>query len=374
MADTITPLTMPKFGLAMTEGKIASWNVQPGDTVDTGEEIVDIETTKITNGYESPIAGILRRQVAPEGETLPVGALIGVLADKETNDTDIDAFIAKFQSEFSSGAEEEEKDTESEPTIVEVGPLKLRVQTIGHGEETPILFIHGFGGDLTNWMLNQSSLANNRRSISFDLPGHGGSTKDVGDGKTSNFATTTSGLLDALNIEKAHIVGHSLGGAIALRLAEAHPQKVASLTLIAPVGLEKEIDKSFIDGFVTADRRKTLEPVLQKLVADKALISRNMVEGIIRFKRLDGATKSLQTIAEACFPDGQQVEDLRGILAGFNGPAQVIWGADDEILSADGAKNLPDKVKVTIVAGTGHMPQLEKASEVNALITNFIGK
>lgn len=372
MTDLITPITMPKFGLAMTEGKIAGWNIAPGGHVDAGQEIADIETTKITNGYESPASGTLRRQIAEEGDTLPVGALLGVLAEPVVSDADIDAFIAKFQADFSSGNTATAQADHAEPVMVSVGDLTLRVQDAGQGENTPILFIHGFGGDLGNWMLNQNVLSANRRTVAFDLPGHGGSSKNVGDGKPATLAATAAALLDTLDISKAHIVAHSLGGAIALELARSFAQKIASLTLIAPAGLGQDINMDFIEGFITADRRKTLEPVLDYLVHDKTLISRKMIEDIIRFKRLDGAVQGLQTIATACFPNGRQADDLRSVLSSFAGPAQIIWGADDEILSPDSAKNLPESITVLLLAQTGHMPQLEKAADVNGAISKII--
>ncbi len=372
MTDLITPITMPKFGLAMTEGKIAGWNIPSGTHVDAGQEIADIETTKITNGYESPASGTLRRQIATEGETLPVGALLGVLAEPAVSDADIDAFIARFQADFSSGGAATTQTDQAEPTLVSLGELTLRVQDAGQGTGTPIVFIHGFGGDLSNWMLNQNTLSTGRRTVAFDLPGHGGSSKNVGDGKPATFAATAAALLDKLDISRAHVVAHSLGGAIALELAKTFPQKVASLSLIAPAGLGQGINMDFIEGFISADRRKTLEPVLDYLVHDKTLISRKMIEDIIRFKRLDGAVKGLQTIAQSCFPNGRQADDLRPVLASFAGPAQVIWGADDEILSPDDAKGLPETIKVLILPAAGHMPQLEKAADVNAALTKFI--
>lgn len=71
MPNTITALTMPKFGLAMTEGKLASWTVPVGQSVQQGDELADIETTKITSSYESPAAGVLRKQVAEAGKPCP---------------------------------------------------------------------------------------------------------------------------------------------------------------------------------------------------------------------------------------------------------------------------------------------------------------
>ncbi|MCE0743697.1 acetoin dehydrogenase dihydrolipoyllysine-residue acetyltransferase subunit [Acetobacter sicerae] len=373
MSGTITPITMPKFGLAMTEGKLASWSLPVGKEVKAGDELADIETSKITNGYESPAAGILRRQVAPEGEMLPVGALIGVLADADVSDSEIDAFIQHFNDNFSSGdAEDKNSDTTARRTV-DVGDLRISVQESGNKETgTAVLLIHGFGGDVSNWMLTQSALASSHHVIAFDLPGHGESTKQVGDGTPAGFAKTVEDLIKALELPAAHVVGHSLGGAIALELAKSSPDLVKSLTLIAPAGLGQDINMNFINGFIDADRRKTLEPVLQYLVHDKSLISRQMVEGIIRYKRLDGVVTGLKTIASASFPDGKQAVSLRSVLETFDKPIQILWGEQDEILSTKDADGLPAAISVTRFPETGHMPQLEQAAAVNTSISQFI--
>ncbi len=100
MNDTnlaIKPLGMPKWGLAMTEGKVTAWLVGEGAAISAGQEILEIETSKIANVWESPVAGILRRQVTAEGETVPVGALLGVVADAVVPDAEIDAFVARYK-------------------------------------------------------------------------------------------------------------------------------------------------------------------------------------------------------------------------------------------------------------------------------------
>src|SRR5260221_7218173 len=96
--SAVTAVRMPKWGLSMQEGAIVDWWKAEGDAIAEGDDLVDIETSKITNVCESPAAGVLRRIVAQPGETLPVGALIGVLAEPATADAEIDAFIADFHA------------------------------------------------------------------------------------------------------------------------------------------------------------------------------------------------------------------------------------------------------------------------------------
>jgi pyruvate dehydrogenase E2 component (dihydrolipoamide acetyltransferase) len=85
---------MPKWGLTMEEGTLVKWLVEVGATVEPGEELAEVETDKIVNVLENTHSGVLRRTVAEEGDVLPVGALLGVIAEEGVSDEDIDAFIA----------------------------------------------------------------------------------------------------------------------------------------------------------------------------------------------------------------------------------------------------------------------------------------
>jgi pyruvate dehydrogenase E2 component (dihydrolipoamide acetyltransferase) len=95
----IHALTIPKLGLTMKEGTVAAGHIEPGGEVREGEPVIDVETEKTTAAYEAPASGVLRRQVAKQGETLPVGALIGVIAAAGVPESEIDAFIASYQPE-----------------------------------------------------------------------------------------------------------------------------------------------------------------------------------------------------------------------------------------------------------------------------------
>jgi pyruvate dehydrogenase E2 component (dihydrolipoamide acetyltransferase) len=372
MTDAIRPIVMPKWGLAMQEGMVAKWLVEEGAAIEAGDEILDIETSKIANVFESPVAGPLRRVVVGEGETVPVGALLGVVADDSVLDTDLDAFIAGFQEEFAAHAAEVGA-AAPEPETVEAGGRRIRYLALGDGESLPIVFIHGFGGDLNNWQFNQEALAEGRATYALDLPGHGGSTKDLGDAAdVGALAAAVLDFMDAKGIAKAHLVGHSLGGAIALDLALNHADRVASVTAICSAALGPEINMDYIDGFMQARRRKQLQPVLEMLVADPQMVSREMIEDVLRFKRLDGAEAALNRIADATVAGGRQALELTARLGEIRAPVQLIWGRQDRIIPAGHAEGLPESVRVHLLDDAGHMVHMEKAAEVNDLIKAFV--
>jgi pyruvate dehydrogenase E2 component (dihydrolipoamide acetyltransferase) len=374
MSDAIKAIVMPKWGLAMQEGMVAKWLVEEGAEISGGDEILDIETSKIANVYESPVAGPLRRRLVGEGETVPVGALLGVVADSSVSDADLDAFVARFQEEFAVYAAEASA-AAPEPETIEAGGRRFRYLALGEGAGPPIVFIHGFGGDLNNWQFNQEALAEDHATYAVDLPGHGGSSKDLGSGRVDVAALAKAVLefLDAKSVGKAHLVGHSLGGAIALDLALNHADRVASATLVCSAGLGPEINVDYIDGFMQAKRRKQLEPVLAMLVADPDMVSREMVEDVLKFKRLDGVEAALNRIIDDNFAGGRQALDLTSRLGELRVPVQVIWGRQDRIVPARHAEALPGTVPVRVFDDAGHMVHMEKAAEVNELIKRFVG-
>jgi pyruvate dehydrogenase E2 component (dihydrolipoamide acetyltransferase) len=372
MTGKIAAVTMPKWGLTMTEGTVVGWLKQQGQRFVEGEEILEIETPKITNVVEAPSAGTLRRIVAQAGATLPVGGLLAVVADDEVPEAEIDKFVAGFEVPEPSAA----SDAEAEgvrPQTIEVSGRRLRYLELGQGGDVPVLLVHGFGADLNTWMFTQPALAAGRRTLALDLPGHGGSAKEVGAGDAESLTDAVVGALETVGIQRVHLVGHSMGGAIAALVALRRPERVASLTLIASAGLGPEINTSFIDGFVGVSRRREATEVLGLLMHDPALVSRAMVEDVLRYKRLDGVSSALAKIAEAWFAGGRQSLDLRGRIAALAMPVQLVWGREDRIIPVAHAEAVANHLPVRILDAAGHLPHMEKAGEVNRLIDQFIG-
>lgn len=371
-SDKISVITMPKWGLSMKEGKLLTWLINEGDNLDKGQEIADVETEKIASAVEAPLSGTLRKIVTENDTTYPVGALLGVIADADVSDDEINAFVEKFQAEFVPEESDAEEDVTASETI-EVNGLNIRYVSKGDGDET-VLLIHGFGGDLDNWLFNHDDLVSKtgKRVIALDLPGHGQSSKSVGDGSLSFFADTIHQFLSSLNIDKAHLIGHSMGGAVALNVAEKYPESVISMGLISPAGLGKEINSEYLNGFISSASRKQIKPYLQQLFADADLVTRQLINNILQYKRLDGVNSALQQIFDGFVEGSTQKLQFNDVLNKFNDKAGVIWGEKDQVIPASHTGNLNESVTTLTVATAGHMVQMEAAREVNDFLAKVI--
>ncbi len=368
--STIHKLIMPKWGLSMQEGKVVAWLVEDGEPVEPGAEIVEVETEKISGEVEASQIGVLRR-VAEVGDVVPVAGLLGVITPPSVPAAEVDAFIAEFQANFVP-PEAEGEDGGPQTETVEVDGRTLRF--LRQGEDAggdPAVLLHGFGGDLNNWLFNQGALAAERTVYALDLPGHGGSSKQIGSGDFKEFRGVLAGFLDAVGVEKAHLVGHSMGGVIALDFALSFPGRVASLVLVASAGLGPEIAGDYIEGFISEGRRRGIKPHLEKLFSNPSLVSRQLIDDILKYKRLDGVEAALRTVAGAFFPEGRQSQVLREQICDLSVPVLVLWGESDRILPVVHAEGLPDNVQTRIFEGRGHMVQMEAPAEVNRAITKF---
>jgi pyruvate dehydrogenase E2 component (dihydrolipoamide acetyltransferase) len=368
--STIEAITMPKWGMTMTEGTITSWLVAEGDVIERGQEIVEIETTKLSNVVEAAAEGVLRRIVLPEGATAPVGALAAVIADESASDEEIAAFIASYADRQGDGQSGPNECVASK--ILEVPGGQINLVEAGAEDGDAIVLLHGFGGDLKTWMFNQSGLAAAGRVIAIDLPGHGGSSTMAEDDPVSETILRVEAALDAVAPGELHLVGHSFGGGIAALLAGRRPDRVSSLSLIAPIGLGKTMNRGFLVDFVAAERRRPLQNVLERLFADPSKITGDMVEETLKSKRLEGVPECLSQLADAIADETGQRISIGDTLANLACPVLLIWGEHDQIVPVPQAGDLPANVRLQTIANTGHMPQMEAAAVVNDAILDNI--
>jgi len=132
MSQKIFPITMPKWGIEMQQGTITEWHAVPGGALAKGAPLLDVETEKIVNSVEAPVAGTLRKIVAETGSTESVGALIAVFADASVPDAEIDAFIAGFKPADASF------DHADAPTAPTAAPAAVDAAADGEARISPI--------------------------------------------------------------------------------------------------------------------------------------------------------------------------------------------------------------------------------------------
>lgn len=414
---------MPKVDMDMASGKIASWFISEGDTVTKGEPLFEIETDKAAMEVEAPADGILHHR-APEGAEIAIGMPCAwlyaegeeITAQPASTSTPVAMETASPEPEpvpepvgeagtqlapqpgktratpraRSLAAEhgidiaalngsgprgrvqaqdvpadlKGPADTLPAEIEAETGPLSITRSRGGTGE--PLVMIHGFTSDGLSWAPLEAQLKS-RPVIRIELPSHGKSPKR----SVSSFADLVKELrhaFDGLGVSSAHLVGHSLGGAISLALADTRPKSVLSLTLIAPAGLGPEINGAALSGILNATRPESLAPWLRQLVADEGLITPSYARLAMAARHDPGIRAAQRDLAERLFPDGVQAFDLRAALDRVAPPTRIIWGKSDAIIPWRQAERAPGRVALHLFDRIGHMPQIECPEDVARII------
>ena len=230
-----------------------------------------------------------------------------------------------------------------------------------------IVLLHGFGGGHDVWRDVTAALANGARILAYDLPGHGLSLDfpDAGPAKVAANAVLAD--LAARGIKRAHLVGHSMGGAIATLMAVAEPARVASLTLLAPGGFGHEINAALLRRFAAAVDKDEIRACLAAMSGPRQLPAEHTVDVLCETRGRPGQTPRLVEIAAAMTRDDRQGVIPREWLEALNMPVMVVWGTDDEVLPVTQADDLPAHFHLHHVLEAGHM-LVEEAPDLIAAI------
>ncbi|RMC37950.1 acetoin dehydrogenase dihydrolipoyllysine-residue acetyltransferase subunit [Paracoccus alkanivorans] len=249
-------------------------------------------------------------------------------------------------------------------------PLSL-TRRKGRGGGLPVLLIHGFAADAAGWVPLEKALGNEREIIRIELPCHGRSPRVRVD-SFREFTRMVVKTFDDLDAERLHLVGHSLGGAVATAIADIRPRRIASLSLISPAGLGPEIDAAALYGIARASRTDSLVPWLKRLGARSDAISHDFAKAAM-MSRMEPELRAAQLeLAEILFPDGTQSFDLSAAMERVEAPFKIVWGRQDRILPWEHALRAPDAAGLHLLDKAGHIPHIERPEAVALpLLENF---
>jgi pimeloyl-ACP methyl ester carboxylesterase len=236
----------------------------------------------------------------------------------------------------------------------------------GAGPKT-VVFLHGFGGCHDVWHKVTSALAPGIRTLAYDLPGHGLSFDFPGSAPAKTAARAVLADLAARKIKRVHLVGHSMGGAVAILMALTEPERVASLTLLAPGGFGTEINGPLLRRYAAAAEKGEIRACLAAMSGPQSLPPARIVDVLAEMRRRPGQLQKLVEIAAAMTRNDRQGVIPREQLDMLNMPVVVVWGTDDAVLPFSQADGLPAHFHLHHVLETGHM-LVEEAPDLVAEI------
>jgi pyruvate dehydrogenase E2 component (dihydrolipoamide acetyltransferase) len=229
------------------------------------------------------------------------------------------------------------------------------------------VLLHGFGGSHTVWDAVRRLIDDRRRVIAFDLPGHGRSLA-LPHGSAASAGRAVLADLARRGIRRAHLVGHSMGGAAAALAALMEPDRAASLTLLAPGGFGREVNHRLLRRYAAAEREPELQLLLEQFFGWDAPVTPGLAAAQAVERRVAGATAALLKIVETFFEGDRQKVFAISELAGLQVPVKVLWGTQDRVLPTRQAHKLPGRIAVHIFERAGHMLPLEIPEEVAYLV------
>ena len=257
-------------------------------------------------------------------------------------------------------------------------PLQDTLHAVEQGgvDGAPVVLLHGFGGNAQVWAKAQPHIAEHRATLAYDLPGHGRSLNATGSDRTGKMAGAVTRDLARRGIHRVHLVGHSMGGAVATLMALHTPQLIASMTLLSPGGFGPEINHRLLRRYAGARDRDTLLAALENMFGWNCVIPELLVDTVLAERALPGAVGGLNTLLDRML---RQRDDTlgqgtfrRADLARLNMPVSVLWGTQDRVLPTRQAHRLPPLFAAHVFEDTGHMLIEERGEAVVHLVQQTI--
>ena len=427
---------MPKWGMLMKAGTVTAWLRAEGDAVAAGDPLFTVETDKAINDVEAPAEGVLRRIVADTGSEVLVAGPVAVIAGpgETLSDADVDAFVAANTAATAATAgtggaarvarapRPAERDAAGRVTAspaarkrarelgidlttvtatgaggrvtsddveraaggadgpepreerIELAGDRIYVLAAGPAGAPPVVLLHGIGGSAATWQGVLEPLAIDHRVVAVDFPAHGQSDVPDRDLTVAGLAATVVELLAALGLERATLVGHSLGGAVAIEAALRAPTGSRGWCWSTAPG----------SGRTSAAARAAARRAARdgQLAGAPAAVLRGPAaragRRCRRAPRRDGTARRPRGGADA--PAGRVHRRGRPGIArrsagGARQPVLVVWGDRDRVFPvahAERAQAVLPGAELRLVAGAGHVPQVEDPAVFAEILTDFL--
>lgn len=405
-------LRLPRLGETMEQARVTDWLVAPGAGFKRGDILLEVETDKTVVEVPAMTDGVLIAQLVSPGDMVDLDAPIAEIDAEGAGDVPTAkaaaAPIAPQQRESvpasppatgevgapvaaSPAARAAARRTGADLTLIAGTGRRGRItaeDVAGQGPDAdrqkgapvalhhiggagvPIVLLHGLYDDHRGWRdLPRRLAAAGHAVVSVDLPGHGDSV----DGPASLDAAARA-VADALTTElpqcEMRLIGHSLGAAVATKVAVLLAGRIDRLILSAPLGLGTHIDMDFLQGMLTAGTTDALSRALSRLDAGP-LSQAILAQELARLQRLRPLHRAW---AEALAQGGFQQIDITGDLARTTCDVRVIFGTGDRILDWQDVANLPARAAVHLVRGAGHLPHHAVPDLVVTLATTTLGE
>jgi pimeloyl-ACP methyl ester carboxylesterase len=271
---------------------------------------------------------------------------------------------------------------------VHVGRTCISTLTMGEGPD--VLLLHGLGGAKSSFFDTAAALSRTYRVHAMDLPGFGSSSAPLASYNAAYFCRTIVGAMDAMGIERAHVVGNSMGGRVALELGMEHPDRVGGLGLLCPAVafVRREwhpvvrVLRPELGLLPHSLGRARIESQFWSLFADRDLVDPSVadiaVDEFERIYRSAGARYAFLTAARNIYlekPFGKGGFYPR--LARLEPPAMFVWSSHDKLIPSAFQRHverwLPGAEHIRL-EGCGHVPQVERPEHTNGLLERFFAR
>jgi pimeloyl-ACP methyl ester carboxylesterase len=264
--------------------------------------------------------------------------------------------------------------------FVRLGDQLVHLEQAGQGE--PVVLLHGFGASTYSWRKVVPTLSASHRVVAIDLNGFGYTErpKDLASYTREGQAALILGVMDALKIDRAHIVGHSYGGGLSLFLATLHPERFRTLVLVdssAPTYPDDRrsrlaSSRPLADLFV---RAVALRPImvrrsLKASVFDASLVTPDLVKAYLDRLRIEGAEDAFYGLTVPRRVPGPKVQ-----LDQIRVPTLAVWGAEDQLISLASSRRSVARIpgsEFVVIENCGHLPMEEKPEELLKALLPFL--